>query len=67
MQTKKVYRKDENGKPMAYWWLPWTTSYGENISCNNCKRYAECGKDGCLCGSWEEAKDIQIGMELKDE
>lgn len=42
-------------------WLPELTSFGEKPTCDNCKRFGEdCGRSGYICGSWEEAEQIQM-------
>lgn len=50
-------------------WLPEFTSYGDTPKCDNCKRFGErnenrvngiCGRTGWICGSWEEADEVQM-------
>lgn len=59
----------------AYPWLPEKTSYGEGLCCRNCEHHVHpnCEDDrlGCarwengMCGSWEEAKEIQEEIRLE--
>lgn len=54
-----------------HFWLPEKTSYGDSLRCDNCKYYQTknenhkngiCGKSGWICGSWQEAENVQISL-----
>ena len=61
----------ERHRPITepYWWLPYQTSWGEDIRCQNCARFEECDpaheKYDWLCGSWKEADEVQIQLDVK--
>lgn len=50
-------------------WLPESTSYGDTPKCDNCNNFGKknitqpggtCGRNGWICGSWEESDEIQM-------
>lgn len=58
-----------------HFWLPERTTYGDTPCCDNCERFGKkndthpngiCGRSGWICGSWVEADEQQITLDLSN-